>query len=67
MERGSAGRLTVPSSILLAMPVSSTIEGVPTGQLGVGITNDPALFTAPGLDVGVFTYSTVTMKLLNYQ
>lgn len=67
LERGNASRLTVPSSILLGMPASSVLSGTETGQLAVGITNEPSRFAARGLDVGIFTYSSLTAKTLSYR
>ena len=67
LERGSASRMVVPSAILLGMPASSIVQGTQTGFLGVGVTGEPSRFTARGLDVGVFTYSSTTAKLLGYQ
>ncbi|HEU0123297.1 MAG TPA: hypothetical protein VFQ91_22400 [Bryobacteraceae bacterium] len=67
VERGSAGRLTVPASILLALPQSSVVEGSPTGQLSVGLISEPVRFSASGLDVGAFSYSNLYGKNLNYQ
>jgi uncharacterized protein (TIGR03437 family) len=67
LERGSAGRLTVPSAILLGMPPSTVVQGIQTGALSVGITNEPSRFNARGLDVGVFTYSSSTSKLVGFQ
>lgn len=67
LERGNVGRITVSSAILLGMPASSSIQGTPTGQLAVGITNEPSRFTARGIDVGVFSYTSMTAKNLSYQ
>ncbi len=66
LERGNVGRLTVSSAVLLGMPASSSIQGVETGNVTVGVTNEPSRFTARGLDVGVFTYSTATSKILGF-
>jgi hypothetical protein len=43
------------------------VQGTQTGFLGVGVTGEPSRFTARGLDVGVFSYQSVTAKLLGYQ
>ena len=67
LERGSASRLTVSSAILLGMPASSVIQGTQTGQLAVGITNEPSRFTARGLDVGTFSFTSMTAKLVGYR
>lgn len=67
LERGSASQLTVPSAILLGMPASTVIQGTPTGQLAVGVTNEPSRFTARGLDVGTFTFLSLSAKNLGYR
>ena len=67
LERGDAGRMTVPSAVLLGMPASGRLQGMPTGQLAVGITGEPSRFTARGIDVGVFSYTSMTAKDLGYQ
>jgi uncharacterized protein (TIGR03437 family) len=67
LERGSASRLTVPSAILLGMPASSVLQGAQTGILSVGITNEPSRFTTRGIDVGTFTYTSMTAKSLGYR
>ena len=67
LERGSAGRLIVPSAILLGMPPSAVVQGIQTGVLSVGITNEPLRFNARGIDVGVFTYSASTSKRVGFQ
>lgn len=67
LERGNASGLTVPSAVLLGMPASSVIEGTQTGQLSVGITNEPSRFTARGLDTGIFSYTSMTAKTVGYR
>ena len=67
LERGSASRLVVPSAIMLGMPASSVVQGVPTGFLGVGVTGEPSRFTARGVNVGVFTYQSTTQKTVTFQ
>jgi len=67
LERGNVGQMNVPSAVLLALPASTTIEGTPTGNLSVGTTSAPSRFTASGLDVGAFSYTSMTGKNLNVQ
>jgi len=67
LERGSVGRLTVPSAILLALPPSGLIQGAATGTLAVGITSEPSRFTARGIDVGIFSYTSMNAKSLAYR
>ena len=65
LERGSAGQLTVPSAILLGLPASTSVEGVPTGTLSVGITAEPVRFTASGIDFGTVSHDAMASKSLN--
>lgn len=65
LERGSVGRLTVPSAILLGLPASTSIQGTPTGTLGVGNTSEPVRFNASGLDFGTFSQNSMQVKSLN--
>lgn len=59
-ERASAGRFSVPSEVLSALPASIIQQGSPQGILSVANlpTGNLARFTAPGVDIGTFTYST---------
>jgi len=68
-ERIGAGRFTVPSIVLSSLPASEVQQGVPTGMLilGSGFLRDAGKFTAPGLDIGYFTYSEQIMKNVNYR
>jgi len=67
IERNSAGRFTVPSYVLQALPVSAVISGSATGLLGVGSAGEGNRFTATGLDIGNLQYSTSTAKTVNYK
>jgi hypothetical protein len=67
LERGSASRLTVPAAILLGLPVSGNPQGASTGTLAVGITNEPSRFTARGIDVGTFSFTSMSAKSLGYR
>lgn len=66
--RGSAasGVIDVPQRILGLMPVSDTIEGVPTGFLGIGVGSF-ATFSASGLDQGVVSQLDMEQKTVAYQ
>ena len=67
-ERAGAGQLTVTYWVLSTLPISATISGVGTGQLSVGsASSNPPRFTASGIDIGVFSYSSSTGKGVNYQ
>ncbi|HEX4274410.1 MAG TPA: hypothetical protein VHZ74_03595, partial [Bryobacteraceae bacterium] len=51
----SAGKFTVPPSVLLSLPASGNQLG--TSLLLLGTTSNPQTFTAPGLDAG-FVFAT---------
>lgn len=64
----AAGGFTVPSWVLSALPVSSVIEGSPTGMLMVGSTSsEPSRFNASGIDIGVVSYFNYGGKSVNFQ
>ncbi|MGA3098923.1 MAG: hypothetical protein ABSF25_20905 [Bryobacteraceae bacterium] len=47
----SAGTFTVPASVLLSLPATGTVSGIPIpGTLSVSNYTNPAQFTASGLD-----------------
>jgi hypothetical protein len=61
------GKFTIPATVLLALPPSVTVSGVPTGALLVGSTTTPQAFSAVGIDVGYIVGSSNTLKNLNYK
>jgi uncharacterized protein (TIGR03437 family) len=63
----SAGTFTIPAQVLLALPVSATVSGVPTGSLAVGQYSTPKAFSASGLDYGYLVYTNLSLKTLNYK
>lgn len=71
-EKASAGTFTVPSYVLLALPVSG-IAGLPAGasfavgNLAVGNVSNLVPFTATGLDFGYATWDVISSKSVNYQ
>lgn len=65
-ERISAGQFTVPNVVLLALPPSGNVSGVPVGNLSVGSTVSTT-FTAPNIDIGSFSSSVTTLKSVAYQ
>lgn len=67
IERNSAGRFTVPSYVLQALPTSPVMSEVPTGLLAVGSGGEGNRFTASGLDYGTIQYSSTTLKSVNYK
>ena len=59
VERAQAGTFTVPSWVLSALPASGVVAGVPVGFLTFGTSlPQPSRFTATGLDLGYFNWST---------
>ena len=66
-ERAAVGSFTIPSSVLLAIPSSATIQGTPTGSLSVGGVTAPTTFTASGIDIGVASYVAFVSKQVTYQ
>jgi hypothetical protein len=56
--KASDGQFTVPPAVLLSLPVSVSVAGVPTGSLLVGTNTTPKAFTASGLDNG-YAFATV--------
>ncbi len=65
--KGSDGSFTIPAQVLLAMPVSVTVQGVPTGTMAVGNVSAPKSFSATGLDAGYLFYTNISLKTLNYR
>jgi hypothetical protein len=63
----SAGSFTVPAIVTLALPASSSSDGVPTGILSVGNSGTPVRFSATGIDAGYGNYSFLNSKNLGYQ
>jgi len=63
-ERASAGRFTIPSYVLSSLPPSSGQVG---GILTVSSVNQPAPFTAAGLDYGFVTASAGASKTVIFR
>ena len=64
-ERVSAGRLTVPASILSSLPASQPLDG--SLQLYAFQSTQSHRFQAQGLDFGLFTYASLRVKNLTYR
>jgi hypothetical protein len=65
----SANSFTVPSGVLLALPVSATESGMPLGELTVWDTSAPGVFNPNppnGLDMAGFSASFSFMKFMSY-
>ncbi len=63
----AAGSFNIPAGVLLALPVSTSIEGFSLSSLAVGNTTDGNSFEANGIDVGVISYSDESSKSVDYQ
>ena len=63
----SAGQFTVPTEVLSALPPSVSLEGIPTGYLGITNSGKPMRFTASGCDVCTADYSSTSAKTVTYQ
>jgi uncharacterized protein (TIGR03437 family) len=63
----AAGQFTVPPVVLLSLPASVSISGIPTGVLSVGSFTNPQTFTATGLDYAYTISGTTNSALVNYQ
>lgn len=63
------GTFTVPAYVLNSMVVSDAggLVGVPAGSLSVGGVLEPTSFTAPTIDLGIFSVSGIDSKSVNYQ
>jgi CubicO group peptidase (beta-lactamase class C family) len=69
-ERAAAGRFVVPATVLASLPASSEWTGAGTPSL-LGVVSLPLVagttFTAPGLDLGLFSYTNVRLKVVHYR
>ena len=61
------GRFTVPSSVLLALPPSGTVQGTSLGSLSVSGVSGQTSIRATGLDSGSFTITGGGSKAVTYQ
>jgi uncharacterized protein (TIGR03437 family) len=68
-ERAKAGRFTIPSWVLSALPKSVTEDGIPSGILGLASmsADSEGRFSAPGLDMGRFDYVIVQLKVVEFR
>ncbi len=67
IAKSTDNSFTIPAQVLLALPVSVTVQGIPTGVLSVGQTGAPKSFTASGVDAGYMLYTNLAAKTLNYK
>lgn len=69
-EAASKGSFTIPAAVLNSLPVSPVgTDGTPSGMLMVGTMPvfSQNTFTASGIDVGYFVYSTLHNKMVNFK
>ena len=64
-EKASAGTFTIPSYVLLALPVST--GGLIPATLTVGVQSVPARFNATGLDYAYATWRVSTTRSVSYK
>ena len=62
VERAGAGQFTIPPSVLLSLPPSSSAG---TLGLSVGVTK-ATRFTAPGVDIGLLRFSSLFGRNVNF-
>jgi hypothetical protein len=63
----SDGSITVPVSILQALPVSATVSGVPVGALGLSTGTAGQSSTPSGLDLFSTAFSQDIQKSVPFQ
>jgi uncharacterized protein (TIGR03437 family) len=64
----TAGAFTVPPNVLLALPATVTVSGIPVpGTLAVYGNSSPQLFQAIGLDLAVATDTVIISTSVTYQ
>ena len=64
IERASAGRFSVPTYVLSAIPVTT---GESLGFLSVNSVSEPVTFTATGLDLGTVLASAGASKTVTFR
>jgi uncharacterized protein (TIGR03437 family) len=68
VEKNSVGRFNIPSSVLLALPVSRTnLEASSVGGALLVIGTTVGTFKASGLDQATISSSSITLNTVNYQ
>jgi hypothetical protein len=68
VERGNAGRFTIPAYVLSALPATQVDSVYDLGAvLMVGATGQYGSFTASGLDKGVVNSTLLSGKIVTYQ
>jgi hypothetical protein len=63
----AAQSFTIPAAVLLSLPPSASIDGIPFGSLSVGIYTNPVPFTAQGLNYAFITAGSSSSASVNYQ
>ena len=62
----SALQFTIPQWVMLAMPPSSTLSGIPLGSLGIQAWSPLQKFTAPNIDVSYIGWYMGSSKTVAY-
>jgi uncharacterized protein (TIGR03437 family) len=63
----AAQTFTIPSAVLLSLPVSASIGGISTGSLAVGNYTNPQTITVPNVDYAFITGYSTSSALVAYQ
>ncbi|MFB3777947.1 MAG: hypothetical protein ACE141_10055 [Bryobacteraceae bacterium] len=66
-ERASAGRFSVPSVVLSAMPPSASADGMPVGSLSVDGATQPKAITPSGCDLCTVSHSAGSSTTVGYK
>lgn len=61
------GKFTIPASVLLALPVTTTVSGVPVGQMVIGSISAVKTFNVTGLDTAFVVTTVDVQKSLSFQ
>ena len=67
VERNSAGKFTIPSAVLMALPPSVNLGGGLAGGALSVIGSTVGTFKASGLDQATISSSSITLNTVNYQ
>ena len=63
----NAGRFTVPAEVLLLLPPSTLVDGVPTAFLSVTTLGTPVRFNPTGLDYAEFSFAVSISRNVQYK
>ncbi len=63
----SAQTFTIPAAVLLSLPPSAAIAGIPAGFLSLGSYTNPQMFSATGINYGYAVSGSSSQSLVAYQ